>query len=766
MQKHPFIPICLLRILALLFFLISPIMVFSQGRSIHDRGVVFQGEWYLYHDPTRLILDNPYIYLANGSTVFMLELVQENDGLYPVVRDTLRELIWDEALAEENHLLAFGTHDNLYIAQRCADSLQMIGNAPVDLSGICDISTDSILVTYKDLIDLRDPENPTILWTNPQTMRTGTVILENRLFAQLYEDEPIIVYDITDPCQPVVIDSISGPFERLYNPQTPEIDNRYLLFSTYHSHPLQGPGLLFLSLDSVEDVQDTFWWSWYEHGDSDEDWPGGTGVLNDTLFAMVKLPNYSDNPRLYVFDPDLLPDNPEILQVDLPWDWPRMGINVLTAFDDSLLVVNKKFGAPCIVYNLKNPASPEILFEGERIVDIECLPYYKDFDGQYYLSFPFDQYGAPPDDFEGFFIMDLCSGGAPDTVCIIDNQDVSTPIEAKLCDSLILVRRENDLLLLRFSGNEHETAYRIRRITQDDHPVHDLHRIGDRYFAAVEDTQQVTIFELFEDDYVAIDTVSKREVDYFEIHWSDRGLFFAYEDSLFWYRMNNEEQFEFVDSGPCEAVPYWGSIIVQEEDWLGYYGYLYRLHDDHMELAHIYERPIPNSIPKIQAISDDRIVVFTAETTGGYDTVYRIEDDTYENLEASLISYYEVCALYGDTLWGLGPYRHTRYLITGYSDTPDIATTDLLPDGWILYPPYPNPFNSTATVRFDVPQPSPVRLTLYNLLGQEVQVISNRTYNAGQHVVHLNGTSLASGVYFVSLDTGVQSRVRRLILLK
>ena len=80
---------------------------------------------------------------------------------------------------------------------------------------------------------------------------------------------------------------------------------------------------------------------------------------------------------------------------------------------------------------------------------------------------------------------------------------------------------------------------------------------------------------------------------------------------------------------------------------------------------------------------------------------------------------------------------------------------------------YPNPFNPTTNISFSLADASPVKLTIYNLLGQEVaRLISGRVMNAGTHTVAFNAASLSSGVYLYRLEAGSFVSNKRMTLIK
>jgi hypothetical protein len=65
-----------------------------------------------------------------------------------------------------------------------------------------------------------------------------------------------------------------------------------------------------------------------------------------------------------------------------------------------------------------------------------------------------------------------------------------------------------------------------------------------------------------------------------------------------------------------------------------------------------------------------------------------------------------------------------------------------------------------------LPKESNVRLTIYNVLGQEVRTLVNETEQAGYKSVSFDGSSLASGVYFYRLAAGSFTDVKKMLLIK
>ncbi len=101
----------------------------------------------------------------------------------------------------------------------------------------------------------------------------------------------------------------------------------------------------------------------------------------------------------------------------------------------------------------------------------------------------------------------------------------------------------------------------------------------------------------------------------------------------------------------------------------------------------------------------------------------------------------------------------------GVSGPTSIASEALSPNSFQLEQNFPNPFNPTTAIRFDVPRLSHVTLTVYNMLGQEVVTLVNETRQPGSYEARFNASSLSSGVYFYRLQTSDFADNKKLLLL-
>jgi hypothetical protein len=93
-------------------------------------------------------------------------------------------------------------------------------------------------------------------------------------------------------------------------------------------------------------------------------------------------------------------------------------------------------------------------------------------------------------------------------------------------------------------------------------------------------------------------------------------------------------------------------------------------------------------------------------------------------------------------------------------------TINPLPQDFRLMQSYPNPFNATVTIRFALPYATEWTLTVYNVLGQEVEKWTGHNSRGGIEEIKWDAGQFSSGIYFYQLKSGEFVDTRRMILLK
>ena len=94
-----------------------------------------------------------------------------------------------------------------------------------------------------------------------------------------------------------------------------------------------------------------------------------------------------------------------------------------------------------------------------------------------------------------------------------------------------------------------------------------------------------------------------------------------------------------------------------------------------------------------------------------------------------------------------------------------------LPTTYDLAQNYPNPFNPATTVKYQVPAPVAVEVTVYNVLGEKVVTLVNEVQAAGYYTIQWNGRdsrnqTAPSGLYFYTMRAGDFTAVKKMMLMK
>ncbi len=125
-------------------------------------------------------------------------------------------------------------------------------------------------------------------------------------------------------------------------------------------------------------------------------------------------------------------------------------------------------------------------------------------------------------------------------------------------------------------------------------------------------------------------------------------------------------------------------------------------------------------------------------------------------------------APYDTTKWS-GNLLFDNLIVNGIwfgSEIPDGVKNSNLPKVYQLYSNYPNPFNPSTMIKYDLPKDSKVVLQVYDVLGREVATLFNGKQPAGSYNLRFDGSDYASGIYFVRLTAGSYIKTQKMMLIK
>ncbi|HQY53098.1 MAG TPA: T9SS type A sorting domain-containing protein, partial [Ignavibacteria bacterium] len=116
--------------------------------------------------------------------------------------------------------------------------------------------------------------------------------------------------------------------------------------------------------------------------------------------------------------------------------------------------------------------------------------------------------------------------------------------------------------------------------------------------------------------------------------------------------------------------------------------------------------------------------------------------------------------------------KSERGLLTGYNqecgpETEDLIESEnnILPDMFSITN-YPNPFNPTTNIKFDLPKDVLVSIKIFDMLGREIRTLVNDYKTAGSYTISFNGSDLSSGIYYFKIKAEDFEQVRKMMLLK
>ena len=202
------------------------------------------------------------------------------------------------------------------------------------------------------------------------------------------------------------------------------------------------------------------------------------------------------------------------------------------------------------------------------------------------------------------------------------------------------------------------------------------------------------------------------------------------------------------------------------------------------------------TVDSLSAPAGDKIIenrTMTIDTAAGTFTVEIQPAIDKASIKAGYYHLGDICATAGDTLTGItyftaDPVIDSFYLglESGFNTNPklkggeveisvtsavDDFASDILPSEFYLEQNSPNPFNGVTTISFALKRSGPVRLVIFNILGQQVEVLVDDYLSAGRHQTSWDGRDsdgrdMATGIYFYRLSAADFSAVRKLVYLK
>ncbi len=194
---------------------------------------------------------------------------------------------------------------------------------------------------------------------------------------------------------------------------------------------------------------------------------------------------------------------------------------------------------------------------------------------------------------------------------------------------------------------------------------------------------------------------------------------------------NNTGSSQLVDVG----------VFLKGVPWGGWYGPIVVYHNIPLDPYEVYvDSNASQSIPGNAILGEYTYIAFCGEyPTTPYDSAWF--DFTITSGFGSGSSEWEITGWFGDE-------------------------ENLIPQVTELIGNYPNPFNAMTNISFNLANSGEVDLSVYNLMGQTVEILINDRLEAGRHQVNWDASDYSSGVYFYKLTTDGKTFTKRMTLLK
>ncbi len=139
-------------------------------------------------------------------------------------------------------------------------------------------------------------------------------------------------------------------------------------------------------------------------------------------------------------------------------------------------------------------------------------------------------------------------------------------------------------------------------------------------------------------------------------------------------------------------------------------------------------------------------------------------DGTIDSNEPNPTYIYETPGIYTVSLCVTDGVTDDTEIKIDYINVTQSGVGEILPPAQTkLYMNYPNPFNPSTSIRFDVKENEKGIISIYNIKGE---IVESKKFITGRHLFEWNASEYSSGIYFLKLKTDTYSKVKKMMLLK
>jgi hypothetical protein len=177
------------------------------------------------------------------------------------------------------------------------------------------------------------------------------------------------------------------------------------------------------------------------------------------------------------------------------------------------------------------------------------------------------------------------------------------------------------------------------------------------------------------------------------------------------------------------------------------------------------DQPVPLTLVWIADTMATSYHIQVSTSTGFLTTVVNDTTDTatmvVPHLDLTRTYYWRVCSGNAD---GEGNYSEIWQFTTGATGIEQTHQT--LPKEFNLSQNYPNPFNPTTKIQYSIPKQSFVSIVIFDMLGHRIRTLVSEMKSPGIYNLTVDGSSLASGMYFYTMKSGNFTMSKKFVLMK
>ncbi|MBT8378969.1 MAG: T9SS type A sorting domain-containing protein, partial [Ignavibacteria bacterium] len=166
--------------------------------------------------------------------------------------------------------------------------------------------------------------------------------------------------------------------------------------------------------------------------------------------------------------------------------------------------------------------------------------------------------------------------------------------------------------------------------------------------------------------------------------------------------------------------------------------------------------------------------VFVAKSTDGGATFenFKVSESSFTPTSSIFFGDYTNIAAWNGKIYPIWMRLHNSQLsvwVAPLTDSTTITHSEIdknIPSYYVLFQNYPNPFNPSTTISYQLPKAGFVTLNVFDVLGNEIQTLTNNFMQAGVHEVIFDASDFSSGMYFYRIKANEFEQMNKMILIK